>query len=157
MKAVAYMLDTSIWSKFAKEDVADYAIGGPTIELLFKSYNATHKTSYVAGATSNSGYQIKGQEGDNWSNTKGNMLKTEKPYVIKDNTYMPSTWLASPSGSATNCMLVVGLRNDTWSDLGYQACNYEDTGDGHFRPLVCLKSGIHLEKSDDGNYEIVDH
>ena len=39
MKAVAYMLDTSeeVWGKFAG-DKAKYAIGEPTIELLFKSY-----------------------------------------------------------------------------------------------------------------------
>ena len=39
MKVVAYMLDTGIWKKFAKENVADYAIGGPTVELFFKAYN----------------------------------------------------------------------------------------------------------------------
>ena len=40
MKAVAYMMDTTAWnSKFLDNDKADYVIGGPTIELLFKSYN----------------------------------------------------------------------------------------------------------------------
>ena len=38
MKAVAYMLDTNTWSVYAG-DKADYAIGGPTIELFFKSYD----------------------------------------------------------------------------------------------------------------------
>lgn len=39
MKAIAYMLDTNLWREF-KEDTAIYAIGGPTLEILFESYNA---------------------------------------------------------------------------------------------------------------------
>ena len=37
MKAVAYMLDTTAWSASKEEGVAEYAIGGPTIELLFEA------------------------------------------------------------------------------------------------------------------------
>ena len=34
------------------------AVGGPTVELLFKSYNQKYGTKYVAEATSNTGYMI---------------------------------------------------------------------------------------------------
>ena len=43
MKAVAYMLDTTAWSTFKdKNEKADYVIGGPTIEILMKSYSQKH-------------------------------------------------------------------------------------------------------------------
>ncbi len=148
MKAVAYMLDTKIWSKFANDNVAEYAIGGPTIELLFKSYNATHQTSYVAGATSNTGYQIKKQESDDWSLSISDMLETEKPYVISDETNAITMWIASPSNIGSNFVMYVTFNGI----LGYWG--YNDTGNG-FRPIVCLKSEIQLQKSDDGNYTIV--
>ena len=45
MKDVAYMMDTKAWnSKFLDSNKADYCIGGPSVELLFKSYNEKYKT-----------------------------------------------------------------------------------------------------------------
>ncbi len=149
MKAVAYMLDTGIWNKFAKTGVAEYAIGGPTVELLFKAYNATHQTSYVAGATSNTGYQIKKQASDSWSYGISSMLKTEKPYVISETTNAYAMWLASPSAYGSSSVM------DVYSNGDVSGASYDNDRLG-FRPLVCLKSDIHLEKSEDGNYTIVE-
>ncbi len=149
MKYVAYMLDMSIWGKFAKNEVADYAIGGPTIELLFKAYNATHQTSYVAGATSNKGYQIKKQESNSWKNSIISMLEREKPYVISETTNAGGMWLASPSCYAEYCIMDLSSEGS----IGYDTP--ADTTQNGFRPIVCLKSEIQLQKSDDGNYEIV--
>ncbi len=63
MKAVAYMLDTSIWNTF-KDNNADYVIGGPTVELFFNSYNAKYGTKYEAQAYSNKGYKIRENNGN---------------------------------------------------------------------------------------------
>lgn len=49
IKVVAYMCDISVWNKF-KTNKADFAIGGPTIGLLFKSYNEKYGTNYLAGS-----------------------------------------------------------------------------------------------------------
>ena len=40
IKAVAYMLDTSkdVWGKYANNNYAEYAIGGPTLEIFCESY-----------------------------------------------------------------------------------------------------------------------
>ncbi len=44
MKSVAYMMDTTAWnSKFRDTSKAEYVVGGPTVELLFKSYNENIK------------------------------------------------------------------------------------------------------------------
>ena len=99
MKSVAYMLDTKAWSGFAVTGKADYAIGGPTLELLFKSYNQKYTTKYVAEATSNTGYMI-GENGT--ANTYGFYLSnTSDPlYVITDDSNAWAYWLASPSAGS---------------------------------------------------------
>ncbi len=51
----------NVWNVY-DGNKAEYAIGGPTIELLFKSYNEKYGTSYVAEATSEVGYSIKKAE-----------------------------------------------------------------------------------------------
>ena len=96
MKSVAYMLDTKAWSGFAIEGKADYAIGGPTVELLFKSYNQKYSgTNYVAEATSNYGYQVGSGSASEYyvylSNT------TDPLYVITSQSNALAYWLASPS------------------------------------------------------------
>ena len=94
MKAVAYMLDTNVWSVY-KGEKAEYAIGGPTIELFFKSYNKKYETNYVAGATSVIGYKIGS------GSASGNSLTLSKdktlPYVVTSTSKASATWLASPS------------------------------------------------------------
>ena len=98
MKSVAYMLDTKAWSGFATEK-ADYAIGGPTLELLFKSYNQKYGTKYVAEATSNYGYKI----GENGTADSYNfyLSNTSDPlYVITSKANASVYWLAGPSDSS---------------------------------------------------------
>ena len=99
MKSVAYMLDTKAWSGFATEK-AEYAIGGPTLELLFKSYNQKYTTNYVAEATSNTGYII----GENGTANVYNfyLSNTSDPlYVITSQSNAVAYWLASPDAGHT--------------------------------------------------------
>lgn len=65
MKAVAFLLDTSVWNVFAGE-TAEYAVGGPTLELLIKSYNQKHKVDYRTRANDYGGYQVSVNGGSNW-------------------------------------------------------------------------------------------
>ena len=96
MKATAYMLDTNVWSVYAGEK-AEYAIGGPTIELFFKSYNKRYETNYVASATSKTGYKIGSGSATGYSLS----LSKEKtlPYVVTSTSKASATWLASPSAN----------------------------------------------------------
>ena len=97
MKSVAYMLDTKAWSGFAVTDKADYAIGGPTLELLFKSYNQKYTTNYVAEATSRTGYQVGSGSASEYYLTLSN---TSDPlYVITSQSNALAYWLASPSAN----------------------------------------------------------
>ncbi len=57
--------DTNAWNGYAGEK-AVYAIGGPSLEMLIKSYNQSHSTNYVVQATSVTGYQFSNDGGSNW-------------------------------------------------------------------------------------------
>ena len=149
MKSVAYMMDTTAWnSKFRDTSKAEYVVGGPTVELLFKSYNEKYKTAYESQASSATGYQIRKTSSDSWSNYVNSMLKTsDSLYVITKQTDALAYWLASPS--AYNADGVV--RVDCDGSVGNYS--YYNGGNG-FRPLVCLKSDVTLEKVSDTEYAI---
>ena len=154
MKAVAYMLDTKAWETFkdsANNDTskAEYVIGGPTVEMLFKSYNQKHPgKKYEAKATSKTGYQIRTNDGD-WVYDLLNALNTNDTlYVLPSSKGANAMWLAGPSADGT--YRVMGVYAD--GSVGYDG--YYSTYIG-FRPLVCLKSGIKLQESGAG-FKIVE-
>ena len=64
IQEIAYMLDTDVWNVY-KTDKAEYAIGGPTIEMLFESYNKKNNTNYLAKAATSFGYKISNDDGAN--------------------------------------------------------------------------------------------
>ena len=145
MKAVAYMLDKDIWSDFANSSVAEYAVGGPSIEMLMKSYCITHsdkKDLYKTQASSATGYQVSNNGGTSYANVISVMLSTsEDLYVLPQNKGAYAMWLASPSASNGSYVMRVdydgSMRNDA----------YYGTTIG-FRPLVCLNSNILLNWND---------
>ena len=149
MKSVAYMMDTTAWnSKFRDTSKAEYVVGGPTVELLFKSYNEKYKTAYESQASSATGYQIRKTSSDSWSNYVNSMLKTsDSLYVITKQTDALAYWLASPSAYGPNFVMDVPC-NGTVNYGGYLISGYG------FRPLVCLKSDVTLEKVSDTEYAI---
>ena len=145
MKAVAYMLDTDVWNVY-KTDKAEYAIGGPTVEMLMESYSKKMGVDYQAKATSATGYQISKDGGANWASSYSRMLSTsETLYVLNSSSGALAMWLASPS--ANN----IGNVMDVDSNLGYVDYNVCSTSTIGFRPVVCLKSNVKIEKNDDGN------
>ena len=153
MRAVASMLDTNIWSSFMdNKGKAKYAIGGPTVEMLMKSYNDCHETDYGAKASSENGYQVtKTATSDTgWANNNPSMVSndTNKLYVsenTKENAV--AYWLASPSGAGYDYVSLVNFGGSMISN-SYGGMN------GGFRPVICLKSNVELEKQEDGTYII---
>ena len=143
MKAVAYMLDYSIWNTGFKSTNADYVIGGPTVKLLFASYNQKNGTNYQVRVPSSTGYQIRKSDSDEWYNWKSSMLNTSDAlYVIKDYANKAyGMWLASPSYGGTDNLM------NTYDngDIGFYAYNGTYRG---FRPIVCLNSGVRMELID---------
>ena len=150
MKAVAYMLDKEIWSTlYADSSVAEYAVGGPSVEMTLKSYSEKKNVDYRAKAVSATGYQISndaGKEGT-WANFYSGMLKTnETLYVLPQSSGANAMWLASPSAYGGNIVIGVGYSGAVYS------YSYGNASLG-FRPLVCLNSNIQLEAYE-GGYKI---
>ena len=150
IQSVAFMLDEARWSaKYANPEYAEYAIGGPTLELWCASYKASHPDKYVECSYNGTGYQVK------WSDSTGSPsysisgAEDDKDlYYIKSSTNKASyMWLASPSAFSSNDLMSVGFTG------GVNNYYYGISSTG-FRPLVCLQSGIQLEKQNDGTYLI---
>ena len=139
MKAVAYMLDTDVWSTFTDDDrKAEYAIGGPTLDLFCESYNQKYpndKLSY--SSMSSTGYNL-------YTSLEN---ANDSLYVISSSSNAYGMWLAGPGGDAGSLMDVYyygRVADDGLYDGDYYG----------FRPLVCLKSDVQLEKQSDGTYKI---
>lgn len=145
MKSVAYMLDTKVWSVFAGED-ADYAIGGPTIELLFESYNEKYKENYVAEAIDETGYKLGEDSASRDSLTLSN--RDDSLYVIASEEKAIGMWIASPWYHSVDYRFLMQVRANALVFGG----NYDASGG--FRPLVCLNSNVELLKKEEGVYSI---
>ncbi len=150
MKAVAYMLDKDIWSDFANRTVAEYAVGGPSVEMLLKSYCEKvpeKKDLYKTQASSATGYQVSNNGGTSYANGISGMLnRNETLYVLPQSSGADGMWMASPSANYSNNVMRVGYGGS----MNYS--RYDNATFG-FRPLVCLNSDIQLEAYE-GGYKI---
>ena len=160
MKAVAYMLDTNTWKPFAtsSKNYAEYAVGGPPIELLLTAYNkytqgTANPTSYESEAASDIGYQVRKTSNNSFVNYIDHAIiedtKTiDNPYSVSSLTSQANAyWLASPSNGDLKSLMIV--------DASYNLVTFglEFSG-GHknaFRPLVLIDSNYTLEKIKDSN------
>ena len=151
MKAVAYLLDKTIWTDKFKGNWADYVVGGPSLDMVLSSYNQFTNQSnvYQAKATNVTGYQLSCDCGTNWKDymqdsskylTQGDTL-----YKISSKNNASAYWVSSPSAYNTTYVMLVYYSGD----VGYHNCNYAYYG---FRPVVCLKSGISLKEIKFGKY-----
>ena len=101
MKAVAYLMDTSKWSSYAGSQ-AEYAIGGPTLELFCASYQDTHPSRYLQCDSVNSiGYYVKwSDEADSeYDYDVSGLTQNDynEIYIKSDTSKASGMWLASPS------------------------------------------------------------
>lgn len=137
IKAVAYMQDTSIWNIYAGEK-AEYAIGSPSLEMLLVSYNQKYGTDYQA-KSDEIGYRISKDGGENWDSYLSNVLN------VKDSLYVleKDILLSSPSCYSVNNLMVI----NKYGGIG-------GSSNAEFRPIVCLKSDVELEKQENNTYRI---
>ena len=155
IKSVAYLLDMDLWNTQYKDSTyGEYAIGGPTIELLCKSYKDTHSDRYIECADMNSyGYNVKWSDGSYGYSISGlpksidytKIFRNYRLYVIPETSNSSYCWLASPS-ALNNYLLSVYCSGSVGN-------NYYDSSYG-VRPLVCLQSGIQLVSNGDGTYKL---
>lgn len=154
MKAVAYMLDTTIWESFAigSQEYAEWAIGGPTVELLFKSYNKYAGTIYEYDAVSANGYKVRKKSSNNFDYSITNAITNDtstvdSPYSVSNiGSQANRYWLASPCSLTASTLMSVAENGQ----VGFTDFN-DSNGNAGFRPVVLLKSNYTLEKTKDLN------
>ena len=147
MKVVAYMLDTEIWDeKFKNTRFAEYAIGGPSIELFAKSYNQKYIDKRIKfEVESYFGYKLGWRVSDQElkSYIVGLNISQNNIYIITSQNKANAMWLCSPSANCIDDICVI-------NHSGYMGDeDYGSTNPG-FRPVVCLKSNIQLQKVENG-------
>ncbi len=143
-KVVAYMMDIDIWKDFVGEK-AEYAIGGPTIELLVKSHNILNPANQLECCSGDRGYMIRRIKGSIYWEFYLSNIFTDKVSYIEDTSKAWGMWVASPSVHDAGDVMSVFYN----AALHHVYYNYS-LG---FRPLVSLKSNIILKEVENG-YEI---
>ena len=143
-QAAAWLCDPSKWTAYCDTDKANYAIGGPSVEMYVKSYNQTHGDNalgcqYQTHDAPGYGYKVKGTiQNSGWytnSNTLDYSMTYKSMYCGQNGENTGTWWLASPSanGSGGVCFVYghyAGLSSDGYSnDFGVS-------------PLVSLKSSF---------------
>ena len=147
MKATAYLLDTSVWNTNFKGDNADYAIGGPTLDMFMASYKDTHEDKYVELDPDTYGYQVKWSTESGYATDISGLTADEFNglYIKYDTSKAFYQWVASPSAYDDNNMLVLGFAGV----LTYGIYS-DDYGYAGVRPIVCLSSDVVIEASGNG-------
>ena len=138
MKATAYLLDTEIWKGFKNSTKAKYAIGAPTLDMFVASYN-TRFAKQIETIVQETGYKLKFTDGDSY----GYSLSTYEYLTAHQNKdgYAYYMWLASPAADGSSYLMSVDYYGYVYS------YRYGDSFLG-VRPLVCLESGVSLEKQE---------
>ena len=138
MKATAYLLDTEIWKGFKNLTKAEYAIGAPTLDMFVASYN-TRFVKQIEIIAQETGYKLKFTDGDSYEYIL-NTYDYLTAHQDKDG-YVNYMWLASPSAFYSHYLIHVGYD----SVVEYAYSSDDQLG---VRPLVCLESGVSLEKQE---------
>ncbi len=152
--AAAWLCSPSQWTTYVDSSKANYAIGGPSVEMYVKSYNQVshnQEGNYTLGATyrdtSAPGYiyTLNGAQ-STISNSDYSTGTDSLDYKGYNSMYAGQNgsksgwwWLASPSSYTSNYVCIVDGSLATLDTSNYY---YNAGGAG---PLVSLKSGIQVE------------
>ena len=152
--AATWLCSPSQWTTYVDSSKANYAIGGPSVEMYVKSYNQVshnQEGNYTLGATyrdtSAPGYiyTLNGAQ-STISNSDYSTGTDSLDYKGYNSMYAGQNgsksgwwWLASPSSYTSNYVCIVDGSLATLDTSNYY---YNAGGAG---PLVSLKSGIQVE------------
>ncbi len=178
-KCVASLLCTKNWESFIAYG-AEYAIGGPTIEMWINSWNQ-HDGNYIklyCNNTDNNGYFVGNTDKPNSTNINMQYVsgqpETKEGYY--DELYFPhrisymedknnnqaytchTYWLASPAANYSGESLILATYNGSLI-ASWQAFNDENEQTKGYsyvsaalRPVVCLKAEVELIKHEGNTY-----
>ena len=127
---VAWLCDPNVWNEDYKTAEADYAIGGPSIEMYMKAYNVwkdnnKDSTTLICKIGSEYGYSVgaNGRYNNNGWYTNNNTIgagPNNSNIFMTTNNYW---WLASPSSCSINGVLYVRGDNASVATGGSSGAN----------------------------------
>lgn len=132
IRAVAYMLDNSIWADFTRNIDGAKATGGPTLEMFIKSYNAAHTTNRLTeinqfNSTNSDEYGYK-------QTYSGLNASSDNMWIIKTTTKAEGYWIAYPYGDKD--IMKIYYANSNGEVISSRID--EEFNDCGFRPLVAI-------------------
>ena len=172
-RATADLLNVSAWTaKFGNASKGIEAIGGPTLEMWVKSWNAKStlqlkteydSTGYYIGptTTTESLSEINDEE-DSAKGGKEVELSSDTNLYSEGSLYFPyisihngcfGYWLASPSGGGANYITIVGAAGDG-GYIGDPGGNAYSDYVNSVRPLVSIPSSLIGEKDESGAWTV---
>lgn len=131
----SWLCNTKEWKDYANEN-ANYAIGGPSIEMYVDSYKQAVGATRYKTRTVEAGYEFSSNDGNNWYQSAKNSFTEDNNsiYLTKDGTF----WIASPSAGDENCLYAASQESSGIVSEGY--------GQSYgFRPIVSLKNTFKIE------------
>ena len=139
INSVAYLMDTNVWSTFAGTK-AEYAMGGPTIELFCASYKQTHPDKYIDyNVISIYGYAVKLSTSSEYDDDLAIWIEDDFNHIYIESER--DVWLASPSSRSGNRLLITNLEGY----IGTQ--EYHNNRGCSLRPSSLFKIRCSLEKN----------
>lgn len=161
-KCVSTLLNASNWESYKDNgNMAEYAVGGSTIEMWMDSWNKLCDKKYnkpsdklYCNNTNSTGYYVGTSSSPSDYYIEPNVMKAKDGY--NNSLYYPhhesvsdgdsnncfSYWLASPSADdSVKAILSVNCR-------GYVSRDYYDWNYIGLRPVVSLNSGIKVNATD---------
>ena len=158
------MLNSNNWTDFINTDYADYAIGGPTIEMFVNSWNDMYTSEKLGYTINKMGYVLQITSGSYGCRIPASMMVGRTGY--SEALYYPHQeeidsnnclryFLASPMGKSSSESVIGFVSYDGYiGNDGYTSTNNTKSA---FRPLVSLKPGSKLKRDSNGNYEIMEN
>ena len=157
MNKTAIMLDLTNWESFVNEN-ADYAIGGPTLEMFLKQYNEINDIK-IDYKISKYGYETKTNYEVEELSTWGTSEEFSEMNFLYDTPY-PDIYaeyngfhmnIASPAGGDeawygedSSLLYVISTYYDEYKQgIGWFRSDFQS-----FKPIICLKADTIGEKTD---------
>ncbi|MBR3002146.1 MAG: type II secretion system protein [Clostridia bacterium] len=150
-RCVSKMLNTGVWESFKDNNYADYAIGGPTIEMYCKSWNEKGYTR-IDYQNDENGYYIGTEEPLSTAVNLGDYGSSEEETGYYDSLYYPHRgdddgtcwgyWISSISGTTWDYLYTIKSDHCGIGPSKYFASRA-------LRPIVVLKSTVNANKEND--------
>lgn len=122
--------DKKIWNKYFTNEYADYAIAGPTLEMLLNSYNEKYNYNMLPYYDTN-GYLVNYND-----NVSGKLNVEDETYVIKNTNKAWGYWISTRAKDQVTGSLFTVFNSGS---LLPQECWKDVAG---IRPVVCLKNDV---------------